>query len=303
LEIRVIVDYRGSLLVEGTRLQSRVRWHLVALAPDLEAQIPAGALHRARWRAWIAERLAAAPASARVEIVRRQLARLVEITDEAHELEATLKDLVENECPALLELFGCGVVTAATLIGHVGDARRFSSDSQFARLAGTAPVPSSSGERERLHLDRGGDRQLNAALHRIALVQSIGYPAARDYLARKQSEAMSRRRAMRCLKRHLARRVWQLLKTAAPERQPRLDPAYSNTGALNRTGTARPWHAPETARRTSPNDSSVLADALALEAVIRERIRARLDELAPAITEYEECRAAAHRLALALPPH
>jgi hypothetical protein len=165
------------------------------------------------------------------------------------------------------------------------------------------PIPSSSGERERLHLDHGGDRQLNAALHRIALVQSIGYPPAKEYLARKQSEAMNRRRAMRCLKRYLARRVWQLLKTAPPARQRRLDPAWSSTGAWNSIRTAWPWHAPETAGRTSSHDSSVLADALALDAVIRDRVRARLDELAPAIAEYEECREAADRLARALSSH
>jgi transposase len=80
-----------------------------------------------------------------------------------------------------------------------------------ARLAGVAPIPASSGRRTRQRLARGGNRQLNCALHRIAVCQGRVHPPAREFLAKKQAEGKSRREALRCLKRHLARRVWRLL--------------------------------------------------------------------------------------------
>jgi transposase len=102
-------------------------------------------------------------------------------------------------------------LTAAKLLAETAGARRLHSDAKFARLAGVAPVPASSGARIRHRLDRGGNRQLNCALHRIAVTQGRVHPPARDYLARKQAEGKSRIEAIRCLKRHLARRVWRLL--------------------------------------------------------------------------------------------
>ena len=77
-----------------------------------------------------------------------------------------------------------------------------------------APIPASSGRTTRYRLDRGGNRKLNAALHRIAIVQGRVDPAARAYLARKQAEGKSRREAVRCLKRFIARRVWNVLPKA-----------------------------------------------------------------------------------------
>jgi len=79
------------------------------------------------------------------------------------------------------------------------------------RLAGVAPIPASSGNRTRHRLDRDGNRKLNCALHRIAVTQGRVHAPARDVLARKQAGGKSRREALRCLERHLARRVWRLL--------------------------------------------------------------------------------------------
>lgn len=97
------------------------------------------------------------------------------------------------------------------MIAETAGASRLGSDAKFARLAGVAPIPASSGKRTRYRLDRGGNRQLNCALHRIAVCQGRVHPPAREFLARKQAEGKSRREALRCLKRHLARRVWLLL--------------------------------------------------------------------------------------------
>ncbi len=115
------------------------------------------------------------------------------------------------QAPQLLDLPGCGVLTAAKLVAETAGQGASTSDAKLARLAGVAPIPASSGKRVRYRLDRGGNRQLNCALHRIAVTQGRVHPPAREYLARKQAEGKSRIEAIRCLKRHLARRVWRLL--------------------------------------------------------------------------------------------
>src|SRR5690606_31319909 len=127
------------------------------------------------------------------------------------ELEREIGALVKAKAPELLELEGCGALTAAKLLAETAGAKRLASDAKFARLAGVAPIPASSGNRVRHRLDRGGNRQLNCALHRIAVTQGRVHPPAREFLARKQAEGKSRMEALRCLKRHLARRVWRLL--------------------------------------------------------------------------------------------
>ena len=114
--------------------------------------------------------------------------------------------------PALLALPGCGAITAAKLLAEIGPIGRFQSDAQLARHSGVAPLQASSGRVQRHRLDRGGNRQLNCALYRIAITQSRVHPPARAYLERKQAEGKSRREAIRCLKRTLARVVFKTLK-------------------------------------------------------------------------------------------
>ena len=104
---------------------------------------------------------------------------------------------------------------AAKLLGEIGPIDRFRSDAQLARHAGVAPLDASSGKHERHRLDRGGNRQLNCALHRIAITQGRVHAPARAYLERKQAEGKSRREAIRCLKRQLARTVYTTLKNRA----------------------------------------------------------------------------------------
>ena len=113
-----------------------------------------------------------------------------------------------------MALPGCGAVSAAKLLGEIGPIERFDTDAQLARHAGVAPLEASSGKHRRHRLDRGGNRQLNCALHRIAVTQARVHPAARAYLERKQAEGKSRREAIRCLKRQLARVVFNTLKAS-----------------------------------------------------------------------------------------
>jgi transposase len=136
----------------------------------------------------------------------------------ATELEREIAAMVKAKAPGLLAMPGCGSLSAAKILAETAGAERFASDAKLARLAGVAPVPASSGRRDRHRLDRGGNRQLNCALHRIAVTQGRVHPPAREFLARKQAEGKSRMEALRCLKRHLARKVWKLLVESERER-------------------------------------------------------------------------------------
>jgi transposase len=135
-----------------------------------------------------------------VRIARDELRRIRELTR-----------AIADVAPQLLAERGCGVLIAAKFVGEIAGVQRFDSDAKLARIAGSAPVPASSGHSERHRLDRGGNRQLNCALHRLAVTKGRLDPDTAAYLARRQAEGKSRREAVRCLKRHLARRVWHLL--------------------------------------------------------------------------------------------
>jgi transposase len=168
MEIRLLADHRSNLIAERTRAQNRLRWHLLDLCPELEAELPAGSLDRAvRLRA-IAKSLQGID-SVRARVARELLERVSALALEAKRLEGEIAELIKAHRPALLEETGCGPLSAAILIGHTAGAERFASDAQFARMAGVAPIPASSGKTQRHRLHRGGDRQLNHALHVIAL--------------------------------------------------------------------------------------------------------------------------------------
>ena len=143
----------------------------------------------------------------------RQLARDVEdFNRRIAELEAETRALLAEHGNPVEDLLGAGDQIAASLIAHAGDVRRFKDAAAFARFCGAAPIPCGSGEtsgRHRLH--RGGNRQLNAALYRIAIVQQRHHPEAKAFLARKVSEGKTPREARRALKRHLSNVVYRRL--------------------------------------------------------------------------------------------
>lgn len=209
LQLKLLLDHREDIVRACSGDQQRLRWHLHDLWPELE--LPAGCLDRPAWLDRLGRKLARSEQGARVRIARELVVEIRRRARRAGELEVEIAALVKARAPQLLELKGCGVLSAAKLLAETAGAGRFSSDAKFARLAGVAPVPASSGKRTRHRLDRGGNRQLNCALHRIAVCQGRVHPPAREFLERKQAEGKSRREALRCLKRHLARRVWQLL--------------------------------------------------------------------------------------------
>jgi len=211
MEIRLLADHREDLVAERTRMQNRLRWHLVELDAQFEATLPARSLDSQRWSGRIARRLARMPQTARVRVARDELRRIRELTRAERALERELTDAIRAVRPDVLAEPGCGPLTAATLIGRTAGAERFPSDGHFARQAGVAPIPASSGRRDRVRLNRGGDRQLNCALHRIAVTRARTCPTTRAYLQRKLTEGKTKPEAYRCLKRHLARQFWRLL--------------------------------------------------------------------------------------------
>jgi transposase len=209
--IWLLHDHREQLVHERTRLSNRLRVHLLSLDPELEAQIPMRGLDQPVNQAKIRRRLATLGQTARIRIARRQLAQITTLSREIVELHHELDDLTTAHNPALRQEQGVEPVTAAILIGQTADAERFTTDAKFARQAGTAPIPASSGKTQRHRLHRGGNRQLNKAIHIIALVRARTDPTTRAYLDRKRAEGKTAREALRCLKRHLARRIWRLL--------------------------------------------------------------------------------------------
>ena len=149
--------------------------------------------------------------SIQVRIALDEVRRIAELTREARRLELTT--LVRLVVPELLAIPGCGALTAAKLIGETGGVRRFRSEAAFAMHCGVGPLEVSSGERHRHRLNRNGNRQLNAALHRVAVTQKRIHPPAQAFLERKRQEGQGKREALRCLKRHLARVVYKTMLT------------------------------------------------------------------------------------------
>ena len=211
-DLKLLVDHRDDLVDERRRTQQRLRWHLHQLDPTFA--VPLRMLgrpsHLERVSRWLARR----EQELQVRLARELVARCRSLTRTITELDHELEQRTAETAPALLELPGCAAVTAAKLLAEVGPIDRFNTDAQLARHAGVAPLEASSGRVQRHRLDRGGNRQLNSALYRIAITQARYHPDARAYLERKQAEGKSRREAIRCLKRLLVRAVFQTLKTS-----------------------------------------------------------------------------------------
>jgi transposase len=189
LDVRLLVDHRERLGAQRTQLINDLRWHLHDLWPELD--IPARVLTGGRWQDRVAGRLARAVQTARVRIARDEPRRIRELTRSIDALERELATLVAAVAPSLLDERGCGVLTAAKLIGEIAGIQRVASDAKLARLAGSAPIPASSGRTTCHRLDRGGNRQLNCALHRLAVTKGRLDPDTAASLARKQADGKS----------------------------------------------------------------------------------------------------------------
>jgi len=208
-EVRLLVDHREDLVAGRTRAQNRLRWHLHEL--DSELEIPPGALNRYRTLAQLEERFGAGQ-DVVAQLVVVLARRCAELTRDIKELETRIAQLVAPLAPNLLALPGCGPLTAAKLIGETADVRRFRHKGAFAMFNGTAPVPVWSANTTRHRLNRGGNRQLNAALHRILVTQMRWHPPALAYLQRRMAHGNTKTEAIRALRRQLSDIVYQRLR-------------------------------------------------------------------------------------------
>jgi transposase len=209
-EIKLLSDYRRDLVTQRTRACSQLRWHLHELDPDLH--VPSRSLRQGNTRARVAAFLAGRDGLV-ARLARELLERIGQLTDQIKALEKELKALVTAQAPTLLAIPGCGVLSAAILIGETAGVARFRDKDTFARFTGTAPIPVWSGATAgKVRLNRGGNRQANYALHMIAVTQARGVGPGQAYLAKQQARGKDRVAALRLLRRRLSDTVFTALR-------------------------------------------------------------------------------------------
>ena len=205
-ELKLLVDHREDLVRMRTQMQNRLRWHLHELDPELD--LPDRGLDRFVVLDRVEARLAELPASMVARLAGELTDDIRALTRRVNALEREITALVRQRAPRLLELPGCGALTAAKIVGETAHPTRFRSEACFAMHAGVAPIPASSGKTDRHRLARGGNRQLNAALHRIAVTQIRLDGPGRVYYQHRRSNGDTTMEALRALKRRLARIVF-----------------------------------------------------------------------------------------------
>jgi transposase len=213
--LRVLLTTREGAVQARTKAVNELR-ALVSTAPDalrarLRGQTTPALVRCTRGL----RRSAKTPLDVRAAILAIQtLARQIEaLTRDVDEFEREIQTIVAEHNPELLAQSGVGPICAARILVSWAQPGRIRSEAAFAQLAGAAPIPASSGQRIRHRLNRGGDRQLNRALHTIILSRLKHDPETRAYYNRVTADKKSRRDAIRILKRYLARRLYRLLKT------------------------------------------------------------------------------------------
>jgi transposase len=208
-EVRLLVDHRDDLVAERTRAENRLRWHLHELMPGEE---PASrTLGRPAVLRALRRRMAA-PEGTVARLARELVDRIAALSESIDQLGREIAALAADLAPALLELRGCGALSAAKLVGETAGVGRFRSAKAFARHNGTAPVPVWSGNTTHHRLSRGGNRQLNAALHRIAITQIRTDGPGRAYFERRLAAGDTKTQAMRLLRRQLSDEVFRRMR-------------------------------------------------------------------------------------------
>jgi transposase len=212
-ELRLLVDHREDLVAERTRCINRLRWHLHEL--DSTWDPPARSLIRFKHIDQVIGRVARLDGMV-ARVAGEVAAHIRDLTVRERVLEREIIQRVEVLAPTLLAVVGVGALGAAKIVAEVADVRRFRSQDAFARHNGTAPLPVWSGNRERHRLSRTGNRQLNAAIHRIAVTQKRCSTDAKAYLERRSALGNTKTEALRALKRRLSNVVYRALLADAP---------------------------------------------------------------------------------------
>jgi len=211
--IRMLKVARDSAVKARTQSLNQIKALLVTAPAEMREPIRGLSTPR------LLERCAAfrpgvldSPTTAAKQALRSLARRNLALGAEVKEHDAEIGRLVSGTAPRLLAAFGVGPDSAATLLVTAGDnPGRLHSEAAFASLCGSSPIPASSGKTTRHRLNRGGDRQANAALHRVVVVRLRWHQPTRDYMARRTAEGKTKAETMRCLKRYVAREIYGLL--------------------------------------------------------------------------------------------
>ncbi|MEV8563891.1 IS110 family transposase [Streptomyces sp. NPDC051917] len=207
-DVKLLADHRRRLVRSRTAAANKLRWFLHEIDPELP--VPSRGLRRL----CVFDALAAAladHAGVVVEIARDLVVECRRLTEQINALEARLRKLVEVLAPSLLAIPGCGVLSAAVVIGETAGANRFKSKDAYAHFTGTAPIPVWSSNKIRVRLNRGGNRAINHALHMIAVTQVRRSGEGADYFAKQLARGKTPKEAVRLLRRRISDRVFRAL--------------------------------------------------------------------------------------------
>ena len=210
-ELKLLVDRREDLVGQRTSTINRLLWRVHELDPS-RAPKPASldlAKHRRLLGDWLDTQCGLV-----AELARDELADITRLTEQINALAKRIGERVRTIAPALLAMPGCGELTAAKIVGETAGVTRFKHEAAFARHSGVAPIPVWSGNTAgRVRMTRSGNRQLNVALHRIAVTQIRLEGLGQTYYRHRLANGDSSTEALRCLKRRLARVVFGHLHT------------------------------------------------------------------------------------------
>ena len=211
--IRILQVTRRLTVRQQTQLMNQIKGLLVTAPAGLRERFQ----HRSRLQ--LARSLATTRATGKEEVetvllvaLKLTARRWIELRDTAKQLTTQINTLVDRVAPTLVQVPGIGPDTAAGLLIAAGqNTTRVRSEAALAHLFGIAPIQASSGHTTRHRLDRGGNRQGNAAIHRVALVRLSHDTETKDYIARCIGRGKTKREAMRLLKRHIVREIYPIL--------------------------------------------------------------------------------------------
>jgi transposase len=207
-DLKLLTDHRDQLVRARTQLINRTHKDLVISHPGYERRIPK---LTSKKRLREARTLLRADRSVRAELIRDRIAEITRLIDKIAAVKKQIATKIAESGTTLTQLHGIGFLVAAKILGEVGDPSRLRSKGSFAMLTGTAPIEASSGKTRRHRLNRGGNRQLNYALHVMALARRRGHADTGAYIERLRQEGKSDKEAMRCLKRQLSNVVFRRL--------------------------------------------------------------------------------------------
>lgn len=207
-DLKVLVERHSQLTRDRTREINRLHADLTIHRPGYKTVV--GKLNTKAALAKVLE-VVSEDDSVRGEIIRQRASDIERLHREVYFAKKQVISKLSETGSTLTEIPGLGSITAARILAEVGSISRVPTNAALARLSGAAPIPASSGQTQRHRLDRGGNRQLNCALHVVATQQARRTPEAQEYISRKRSEGKTPKEAMRCFKRQLCKVIHRRL--------------------------------------------------------------------------------------------